>query len=86
MYKSSRGINVITMTRKFGEHSHVTYGTLCNCFDLIWSHQLCILSSPLLEFEPATTACKAETLTLGHRSMPHINDTKSTSHGYCAAF
>ena len=23
---------------------------------------------------------------VGHRSMPHLSDSKSTSHGYCAAF
>ena len=73
--------NVITMTRKFGKHSHVTYGTLRSCLNLIWSHQQCIPRSPPLEIEPATTG---ETLPLGHRSMPHISDGKSTSHGYCA--
>ena len=89
IYKSSRGIsiydNVITMTRKFGTHSHATYGKLYSCFDQIWSHQQCIPWSPLQEIEPPTTVCKAESLPLGHRSMPHISDAKSTSHGYRAA-
>ena len=38
--------NVITMPRKFGQHSHVTYRTLYSCFDLICGHQQCIPWSP----------------------------------------
>ena len=68
--------NVITMIRKSSKHSHATSATLYSCFDLIWSHQQCILWSPPLEIEPATTECKAETLSLGHRSMLHISDPK----------
>ena len=31
------------MTKKFGKHPHVTYGTLNSCLDLIGSYQQCTL-------------------------------------------
>ena len=55
--------------------------TLDSCFDLIRSHQQCILWSPPLEIEPATTECRAKTLPLSHKSTSHTDDTESTSHG-----
>ena len=58
-------INWITMIRKFGKHSHSTYGTLNSCFDLIGCHQQCIPWYPPLEIEPVTTECRDETLQLG---------------------
>ena len=49
----------ITITRKFGKHLHATYGTLNSCFDLIRSHQQCILWSTPLEIEPTRTECRS---------------------------
>ena len=43
--------------------------TLDSCFDLIRSHQQCILWSPPLEIQAATTECRAKTLPLSH--SPH---------------
>ena len=36
--------------------------TLDSCFDLIRSHQQCILWSPPMENKPVTTECRAKTL------------------------
>ena len=41
--------------------------TLDSWFDLIRSHQQCILWSPPLEIELVTTDCRAETLQLSHQ-------------------
>ena len=59
--------------------------TLDSCFELIRSHQQYILWSPLLEIEPTTTDCSAETLQLSHQFISHTSDAKLTSHGNCAA-
>ena len=56
-----------------------------SCFNLTRSHQQCIPWSPLLEIEPATTDCWAETLQLSQQSISHTSDTKLTSHGNCAS-
>ena len=55
----------ITMTRKFGKHLHVSNGTLNSCFDIIRSHQQCILWSPPLEIEPTTTEFRSRNTTTG---------------------
>ena len=68
--------NIITTNRKYTKHSHVIYGTIYSCFDLIWSHRKCIPWTPPQEIEPAATECKSETLPLGHRSMLHTSDVK----------
>ena len=47
---------------------------LVSCFDLIRSHQQCILWSPPLEIEPATTDCRAETLQLSKQSILHTQN------------
>ena len=47
------------MTRKSGKHLHATYRTLNSCFDLIGSHQQCILWSPPLEIKPTTAECRS---------------------------
>ena len=52
--------------------------TLDSCFDLIRSHQQCILQSPPLEIEPATTDCSAETLQLSHQFTSHTNQLEIT--------
>ena len=64
------------MTRKSGKPSHARYGTLYNCFDLIWPHQQFIPGFPPLEIEPATAAFKNEILPLDHRSILHVSDAE----------
>ena len=56
-----------------------------SCFDLIRSHQQCILWSPPQEIEPATTDCRAKTLWLSHPAISYTSDAKITSHGNYAA-
>ena len=60
--------------------------TLDSCFDLIRSHQQCILWSPPLEIKPATTDFRAETLQLSYQYLSHTSDAKLTRHGNCAGF
>ena len=69
-------------------HTHTHYvlhmKPLNSCFDLIRSHQQCIQWSPSLEFEPVTTECRAENLSLSHWSTSLTSHPKLTSHGKCA--
>ena len=74
-------INWITMTRKSSKHFHATDGILDSCFDHIRSHQQCILWSPPLEIEPATTESRAEKLLLGHPSTSHTSEAIGASGG-----
>ena len=62
--------------------------TVDSCFDLIRSHQQCIRWSPLMEIEPATTKCRAETQPLSHcphRTQLHsvVARLISSSEGHC---
>ena len=55
------------------------------CFNLIRFHQQCILWSPPLEIEPATTECRAKTLPMSYLPTSHTSDAKLTSHSKCMA-
>ena len=78
-------INCITMTRKSGNHCVRHTEPLNNCFNLIKFHQQCIVWSPPLKVEPATTECRPRTLPLSYWSTWHTSNAKLTSHGNCTA-
>ena len=69
------------MTRKSGKHYVRPMEPLDNCFDLIRSHEQCILLSTPLEIEPATIECRAKTLPLSHWSTTLTGNAKLTTHG-----
>ena len=66
------------MTRKFGKHLHAKHWTAVSALLGLISSAYRDLHHRRSNQQPQNA--ETETLPLGHQSMPHVNDAKSTSH------